>query len=187
MRTTVRLSGAAVNRQTRGVTDQTFQTGPGLPRPGLSIPCVGGIVIHSGRLLLIQRGNAPSKGLWSIPGGRLLMHETLHEGCVRELLEETGLHVIPVAEVGSVQRMAPGGDVYDIHDLLCWLHPGYRVPQGRPAGDDLLALPEPTAGDDALQAAWYDRAGAEALDDDARMAPGVLDALRDWGMLDLLV
>jgi ADP-ribose pyrophosphatase YjhB (NUDIX family) len=43
------------------------------------------------RVLLIQRGHAPSKGSWSVPGGRVEGGETLLEACARELKAETGL------------------------------------------------------------------------------------------------
>jgi len=54
---------------------------------------VGGVVISSGRALLIRRGGRPLQGQWSIPGGMLEIGETLIEGVRRELLEETGVEV----------------------------------------------------------------------------------------------
>jgi 8-oxo-dGTP diphosphatase len=54
---------------------------------------VGGVVISSGRALLVRRGRAPLQGQWSIPGGMLEVGETLLEGVRRELLEETGIEV----------------------------------------------------------------------------------------------
>lgn len=54
---------------------------------------VGGVVIESGKALLIRRGSEPLLGEWSIPGGTLELGETLEEGVARELLEETGLEV----------------------------------------------------------------------------------------------
>ena len=54
---------------------------------------VGGVVISSGRALLIRRGGPPLQGQWSIPGGMLEIGETLIEGVRRELLEETGVEV----------------------------------------------------------------------------------------------
>ena len=66
------------------------------------IPCVGAIVADGqGRLLMIKRGHDPGAGLWSIPGGRLELGETLEQGVAREVLEETGIgvRVLEVIEV----------------------------------------------------------------------------------------
>ena len=61
--------------------------------PDRPVVGVGGVVISDGRALLIRRGSEPLKGEWSIPGGTLEVGETLVEGIVRELREETGLEV----------------------------------------------------------------------------------------------
>ncbi len=131
-------------------------------------PCVGGIVVHAGHLLLVQRGQQPSLGLWSIPGGRLEDGETPEQGCAREVREETGLAVTVGAFVGTVERDAPNGGVYVIDDYLCSPLPPYA---------DLVA------GDDAADARWFTADEVEALDAAGRMAPGVLHALRDWHVL----
>src|SRR6266581_7265280 len=62
---------------------------------------IGGVIIEQGRTLLIRRGSEPLRGEWSIPGGTLEVGETLEEGVVRELLEETGIkvRVIEIIEV----------------------------------------------------------------------------------------
>lgn len=135
------------------------------------IPCVGGIVVDTGRVLLVQRGQQPSLGLWSIPGGRLEPGESLEAGCAREVLEETGLHVEVGALVGRVERDAPAGGVYVIADFLC-----------RPTGEARAAV----AGDDAADVRWCTADELAALDDAGLMAPGVLQALAGWGVLDLL-
>ncbi len=49
------------------------------------------VVIKSGFVLVIKRGDHPGKGRYAMPGGFLNQKETLLEGCLRELLEETGL------------------------------------------------------------------------------------------------
>ena len=54
---------------------------------------VGGVIIDHGRTVLIRRGSEPLRGEWSIPGGTLELGETLEEGLIRELREETGLEV----------------------------------------------------------------------------------------------
>lgn len=52
---------------------------------------VGGLLMHGGRLLLIQRGEEPGKGVWTIPGGYVEADESPDVAVVREVEEETGL------------------------------------------------------------------------------------------------
>ena len=54
---------------------------------------VGAVVIHQNKVLLVLRGQAPSKGKWAIPGGSVKLGETLQAATERETLEETGLQV----------------------------------------------------------------------------------------------
>ena len=112
---------------------------------------VGGVVIESGRVLLVRRGSEPLLGEWSIPGGLLECGETLVAGVERELREETGLTVRVVELVEALERIfrdaapdgaaAPSGGKpryhYVILDYLC----------ERVSG-------EPRAGGDATEVAW---------------------------------
>jgi 8-oxo-dGTP diphosphatase len=68
---------------------------------------VGGVVIDGERTLLIRRGSPPLKGEWSIPGGLLEVGETLEQGVMRELLEETGLEVRVVDLIEVFERIFP--------------------------------------------------------------------------------
>ena len=47
--------------------------------------------IMSGHVLLVKRKHYPGKGLWAMPGGFLEPYDTIVEGCLRELKEETGI------------------------------------------------------------------------------------------------
>jgi 8-oxo-dGTP diphosphatase len=66
---------------------------------------VGGVIIHEGRALLIRRGSEPLRGEWSIPGGTLELGETLAEGVVRELREETGIEVRVLGQIEVFERI----------------------------------------------------------------------------------
>jgi 8-oxo-dGTP diphosphatase len=128
------------------------------------VPCVGAVVHDAaGRLLMIRRGREPSRGLWSLPGGRVEAGETAEEAVVREVREETGLEVRPVQPVGRV-RIPAGPVVYEVVDFACSLLDPSAVP---------------VAGDDADAVTFAD---ATAL---GRLActPDLLETLRGWGVL----
>jgi len=65
----------------------------------------------AGRILLLRRAD----GLWSVPGGGIEPGERLDQAAVREVREETGLEVEPVALIGVYSDPAyifsyPNGD-----------------------------------------------------------------------------
>ena len=67
------------------------------------------------RVLLIQRGHEPAKGLWSVPGGSVEEGESLEQALVREMWEETKLRVVVGTEVW-VATVALSQDAdYEIH------------------------------------------------------------------------
>lgn len=51
------------------------------------------VVVQSGHILLIRRKEAPGKGLWALPGGHLNADETLEDGVIRELKEESSINI----------------------------------------------------------------------------------------------
>ncbi len=140
----------------------------------LRVPCVGAVVVHDGRLLLVRRGREPGRGLWSIPGGRLEPGETPAEGCAREVLEETGLAVETGAVLGTVERPGLGGSTYVIDDLDCTVaSAAVRAADGRPALEP---------GDDADDAIWASSDLLATLP----LVPELLETLAGWGVLDRL-
>jgi len=106
---------------------------------------VGAVVVKEGRVLLIRRGNEPMKGRWSLPGGMLELGESLTDGVVREVREETGLIVEPVELIELFDRIYREDERvryhYVIADYLC-----------REVGGALLAA------SDADAARWVERA-----------------------------
>lgn len=62
------------------------------------------VVVQSGHILLVKRGAMPGKGLLALPGGFLNQEETMLDGCIRELKEETKIKVpVPVLK-GSIKE-----------------------------------------------------------------------------------
>jgi 8-oxo-dGTP diphosphatase len=137
----------------------------GEPAAERLVPCVGGVVVDdAGRLLLIRRGREPSRGLWSVPGGRVEPGESGPDAVRREVLEETGLDVTVEAPVGSVRIPAGDGIVYDVTDYRCSL----ADPQQ-----------QPSAGDDADDVLFADA----AMLADLPCTPLLLETLRSWRVL----
>lgn len=69
------------------------------------------MIIENGRALLIRRGGEPLKGQWSIPGGTLELGESLPQGVIRELREETGLDVRVLELIEVFDRIFPENEV----------------------------------------------------------------------------
>ncbi|MBQ8204519.1 MAG: NUDIX hydrolase [Alistipes sp.] len=110
------------------------------PHPSVTADCVifgfDGVSI---KVLLIQRGIEPFKGMWAFPGGFMQIDETVEECARRELEEETGL------KNASVEQFYTFSDVN-------------RDPRERVitvAHYALVRLSEVKGGDDAASAQWF--------------------------------
>lgn len=100
------------------------------------------IVNDNDEMLVVRRAKEPAKGTLDLPGGFCDMGETVEEGMVREIKEETGL------DIKDIQYLFSSPNVYQysgmgVHTLdMDFL---VRVHGGRTAI---------TAADDAAEALW---------------------------------
>ena len=106
------------------------------PRP--PVPAAGVVCLRGEAVLLVRRGQAPARGSWSLPGGRLQPGETARQAAVREVREETGLEI----------NLLDAVDVYDA--MIPPYH--YCVADFRAEPVDVTA--EPAAADDVTDARW---------------------------------
>lgn len=85
--------------------------------PDRPVVGVGGVIVdRHGRTVLIRRGSEPLRGEWSIPGGTLELGETLEQGIIREVREETGLEVRVLEFIELFDRIYPGDGSTDAKD-----------------------------------------------------------------------
>ncbi|MGW2308664.1 NUDIX hydrolase [Actinomadura luteofluorescens] len=76
-----------------------------MPDSRHSVSVAGVVVDDQGRALLIQRRD---NGHWEAPGGILEQDEDIITGLRREVQEETGLEVTPIALTGVYKNMPRG-------------------------------------------------------------------------------
>jgi 8-oxo-dGTP diphosphatase len=80
------------------------------PRVGAGV-----MILKDGKILLGKRHNNPEKassalhgeGTWTMPGGKIDFGEKVHEGIIREVLEETGTKI----KVGDLQLLSVTNDI----------------------------------------------------------------------------
>ncbi|WP_343242310.1 MULTISPECIES: NUDIX hydrolase [unclassified Streptomyces] len=94
------------------------------------------------RVLLVERGKAPFKGYWALPGGHVQAGESTLAAAVRELAEETGVEVDPVGLDCAGTFDTPGRDPRGRYVTVAYLAV-------------LPAVVPLAAGDDASAAAWW--------------------------------
>lgn len=114
--------------------------------PKRPIVGLGAVVVGPNGVLLIKRGKPPRMGAWSLPGGAQDLGETVKEGLIREVKEETGLDV----------------QILEIIDVVDSIN---RDPDGRPQYhytliDACVIVTGGTLqpGSDAMDAKWFSMA-----------------------------
>ncbi len=127
------------------------------PRPAVTADCIVITREAEPKVLLIQRGGEPFKGAWAFPGGFMDMDETTEQCAIRELEEETGLHVSDIKQIGAYSKVD-------------------RDPRGRTITVAYLTIIDKpiavTGQDDAAKAEWWpvDALPPLAFDHDEIMA-----------------
>jgi 8-oxo-dGTP diphosphatase len=128
-------------------------------------PIVGvlAIVMRGDRVLVVRRANPPMLGRWGFPGGVLELGETVAQGAMRELFEETGVKAEaagPLTVIDTIDRDREGRVRY--HYTLVAVIGHWRSGEG-------------VAGDDANEVAWLTL--AEIIERGLPTAPALLPLL----------
>jgi ADP-ribose pyrophosphatase YjhB (NUDIX family) len=82
------------------------ETTDGRTYPTRPYLAVSAAIFRDGKVLIVRRGRAPAKGVYTLPGGGVELGETLQEAVIREVREETALEIEPVELVGFRQAIA---------------------------------------------------------------------------------
>jgi 8-oxo-dGTP diphosphatase len=125
-------------------------------------PIVGvlAVVMRGDRVLVVRRANPPMSGRWGFPGGVLELGETVAQGAMRELLEETGVTAEaagPLTVIDTIDRDGEGRVRY--HYTLVAVIGHWQSGEG-------------VAGDDADEVAWLTR--TEIVEGGLPTAPALL-------------
>jgi len=125
-------------------------------------PIVGvlAVVMRGDRVLVVRRANPPLSGRWGFPGGVLELGETVAQGAMRELAEETGVIAEaagPLTVIDTIDRDQEGRVRY--HYTLIAVIGHWQSGEGVP-------------DDNADQVAWLTR--AEIVDRGLPTAPALL-------------
>ena len=130
-------------------------------RPHLAVSAA---IIRAGKILVVRRARAPAHGLYSLPGGVVEVGETLEEAVTREVREETGMAIEPVALAGFREAIVrdAGGRVERHFLILCF---AARWSAG-----------EPVLSEELDEARWLDPAVLATLPTTAGLAEIVAEA-----------
>ncbi len=92
----------------------------------MPIACVDVAIVQRGAVLLVKRKDAPARGQWWVPGGRVWKGETMRETAARKALEEVGLvcHVGPIIHTAeTIFPDGPGGVAVHSINACFFLYP----------------------------------------------------------------
>lgn len=121
---------------------------------------VGALIEVNGRYQLVQEAKAGCRGSWNMPGGHLQATESIPEGAIREVHEETG-HQIQLTGLCPIINC-----VTDHGTLILFPYTAKIITTD--------AQPNPA---EILQTGQFTRAEIEAMQDDLRYPELILDLL----------
>lgn len=119
---------------------------------------VDAVVRCAGRVLLIQRGKAPGRGLFAVPGGFIELRETAYQSALRELEEETHLNLLADTMRQCLREVA----VFDHPDRSLR---GRTITHAHYFDLGERELPEVRADDDAESVEWVPMEQLHAMED----------------------
>ena len=86
----------------------------------MPIPCVDIAIVANGTVLLVQRTDAPAKGQWWLPGGRVLKGEMMKDAAIRKAREEVGIECHVTSIIHTAETIFPDGpDGIPVHSINC--------------------------------------------------------------------
>jgi len=91
-----------------------------------------------GKYLLVQEGKEYVRGLWSFPGGKLDVGETLSAAATREIQEETGIEVDLQGVIGLQHRLWEDRDGFTLE--INFLAHVRSMPSELPTSEEVVAL-----------------------------------------------
>jgi len=124
---------------------------------------VGAVVIKDGKVLLVKRARPPYAGLWCIPGGKVMLGESLQQAAEREIMEETSLMIQAGNPVYAFDVIDTEHNPPTYHYVVIDLEASY-------------VSGEAQAQDDALDVRWFTR--NELMQDDVQQR--TRDFLLQW-------
>jgi ADP-ribose pyrophosphatase YjhB (NUDIX family) len=105
------------------------------------------LIVDGDRVLLGRRAKQPNFGRWVLPGGKIKTFESIADAAQRESLEETGLKVRALGQLGTFEIIDPPSE----HRVIVYSY-------AEPVGGELQP------GSDISEVAFFSRAELLNLD-----------------------